>query len=67
VVTWYNGRFPEVIMPACPVCDAAVAVPTDAIVNELIDCGDCATELEILSLLPPLFREAPLEEEDWGE
>jgi len=54
-------------MPACPVCDAAVAVPVGALVHELVDCGDCATELEITSLEPPLLREAPLEEEDWGE
>lgn len=54
-------------MLACPVCDAAVAVPEDALVHELVDCGDCATELEIASLSPPLLREAPLEEEDWGE
>ena len=54
-------------MLACPVCDAAVAVPEDALIHELVDCSDCATELEIASLSPPLLREAPLEEEDWGE
>jgi len=54
-------------MSACPVCDAAVPVPADALVNELLDCSECATELEIASLQPPLLREAPLEEEDWGE
>jgi alpha-aminoadipate carrier protein LysW len=54
-------------MPACPVCDADVAVPQEALVHELLDCGECATELEIASLSPPSLREAPLEEEDWGE
>jgi alpha-aminoadipate carrier protein LysW len=54
-------------MPACPVCEADVPVPGDAIVHELVDCGDCATELEIASLSPPLLKEAPQEEEDWGE
>ncbi len=54
-------------MLACPVCDAHLALPTDALVHELLDCAECATELEIASLSPPLLREAPLEEEDWGE
>jgi alpha-aminoadipate carrier protein LysW len=54
-------------MPACPVCEADVPVPADAVVHELVDCGDCATELEIASLAPPSLREAPVEEEDWGE
>ena len=54
-------------MPACPVCDADVALAADALDHELIDCRECATELEIASLQPPLLREAPVEEEDWGE
>jgi alpha-aminoadipate carrier protein LysW len=49
------------------VCEAEVPVPANALVHELVDCDDCATELEIASLSPPLLREAPLEEEDWGE
>lgn len=54
-------------MPVCPVCDAVVVLPADALVNEVLDCMECATELEIASLQPPLLREAPLEAEDWGE
>lgn len=54
-------------MPACPVCDAVVLVPADALVHELLDCRECSTELEIASLEPPVLREAPLEAEDWGE
>lgn len=54
-------------MAACPVCEAEVSLPEGAIVNELVDCSDCATELEIESLSPLRLREAPMEEEDWGE
>lgn len=54
-------------MPACPVCDAEVALPPDAIVSELLSCVECGTELEVASLTPPALREAPAEEEDWGQ
>ena len=54
-------------MPVCPVCDAIVHFPEGVLAHELLDCRECATELEIASLVPPLLREAPLEEEDWGE
>lgn len=54
-------------MPSCPVCDAEVALPANAIVSELLSCADCGTELEIESLSPPALREAPAEEEDWGQ
>lgn len=52
---------------ACPVCEAQVPVSVEAMPHELIDCSECATELEIASLEPPVLREAPTEEEDWGE
>ena len=54
-------------MPACPVCDADVPLPAGAIVSELLSCAECGTELEVESLSPPALREAPAEEEDWGE
>ncbi|MGH9320341.1 MAG: lysine biosynthesis protein LysW [Vicinamibacteria bacterium] len=54
-------------MPACPVCDADVTLPRDAVENELLDCAECSTELEIEALQPAVLREAPLEAEDWGE
>ncbi len=62
-----RGTNEEVIMPVCPVCDAIVVLPEGVLAHELLDCRECATELEIQSLDPPLVREAPLEEEDWGE
>ena len=54
-------------MSNCPVCDADVELPDDAVVGELITCDDCGTELEILGLDPVEIGEAPAAEEDWGQ
>lgn len=51
----------------CPICEAAVTVPGDAMLNELLSCPDCGTDLEIISLNPLVLEEAPEVEEDWGE
>ncbi len=51
----------------CPVCGAAIPRQRDMIVGELLECTDCGSELEVLSLDPFLIGEAPQEEEDWGE
>ena len=51
----------------CPVCEADVTIPADAMENELLACPDCGTELEIISLNPLTLEEAPEVEEDWGE
>lgn len=51
----------------CPVCDAAVTIPADAMQNELIACSDCGSELEIIALEPLMLDLAPEVEEDWGE
>lgn len=51
----------------CPICEAEVAIPANAMLNELLSCPDCGTELEIVSLQPLLLEEAPQVEEDWGE
>lgn len=51
----------------CPVCGAQVELKEGTVVGELIECPDCGTELEVVSLDPPTVKEAPQEEEDWGE
>lgn len=51
----------------CPICSATVNVPSDAVSGELLSCVDCASELEVTGLDPVKLREAPQEEEDWGE
>jgi alpha-aminoadipate carrier protein LysW len=51
----------------CPVCGVEVEILEDTIQGELINCGDCGTELEVISINPAKVVEAPQEEEDWGE
>ena len=51
----------------CPVCGAELKLPANIVPGELIECGDCGTDLEIESVDPVLIAEAPAEEEDWGE
>ena len=51
----------------CPVCEAEVEFPEDAEEGEIVECAECGSELEIVSLDPPKVEEAPEEEEDWGE
>lgn len=54
-------------MAECPVCGAEVPVSHDVVEGELVSCPECATELEVTSTNPITLREAPQEEEDWGE
>lgn len=51
----------------CPVCEASIDVPADAIVGEILPCADCGAELEITGLQPLTLEEAPDVAEDWGE
>ncbi len=54
-------------MAECPICGVDMESNKDTIVGELIECGDCGTELEVKSIKPFTVAEAPQEEEDWGE
>jgi alpha-aminoadipate carrier protein LysW len=54
-------------MQACPACEADVQISGSARVNEIIDCADCRSELEIVALSPAMLALAPEIEEDWGE
>jgi len=51
----------------CPVCGAEIAGKSDTVKGELLACPECGTELEVANLEPFELREAPQEEEDWGE
>ena len=51
----------------CPNCEASQVLPSDVMLNELIACGDCGIELEVISLQPLALELAPPCEEDWGE
>ena len=54
-------------MTECPVCGAEITFAEGTVLGELLDCGDCGTELEVTGLDPAAVTEAPETEEDWGE
>lgn len=54
-------------MVECPVCGASLELNEDTVENELLECGECGTELEVTGVNPFTVAEAPKEEEDWGE
>ena len=43
----------------CPECGAAVKLPRDAEVGDVIDCPECETPLEVTDLNPPTLDIAP--------
>ncbi|HLA42026.1 MAG TPA: lysine biosynthesis protein LysW [Aggregatilineales bacterium] len=51
----------------CVECGASVEISDDAMEGEIIPCGDCGAELEVISLDPLEIDLAPTEMEDWGE
>jgi alpha-aminoadipate/glutamate carrier protein LysW len=57
----------EVASTHCPTCDGEVVLGPTAVVAELIKCRECGTDLEVVSVTPPVVAEAPTEEEDWGQ
>lgn len=54
-------------MVTCLECDDAVETASDLKVSEIIECGQCQSELEVLTLDPVSVALAPEVEEDWGE
>jgi len=54
-------------MTSCPECAAAVVVDDEPRVSEIIECGECRAELEVLTLEPLSLALAAEIEEDWGE
>ena len=57
----------SVLVAECIICACELSFDSTLEVNELIECIDCGTELEVVSLNPLQLIEAPTEEEDWGE
>ncbi|MEV0681808.1 lysine biosynthesis protein LysW [Actinosynnema sp. NPDC050436] len=51
----------------CPACDAGVVVDGATLPNEIVECGECRSELEVVTTEPVLLALAPEVEEDWGE
>ncbi|MEK6973373.1 MAG: lysine biosynthesis protein LysW [archaeon] len=54
-------------MAECPVCSSGIELGENTLKGELVTCTQCGTELEVASINPIALKEAPKEEEDWGE
>ena len=50
----------------CPECDGNLSLESPER-GEIVECGDCGAELEVLATEPIALELAPEAEEDWGE
>lgn len=50
----------------CPACGVTIEVQ-DVMLNEIIECDDCASEFEIIGLEPLALEALAEDEEDYGE
>ena len=51
----------------CVECGAGINLAADTMQGEILPCGDCGAELEVITLDPVSIDLAPMEMEDWGE
>ncbi len=53
----------------CPECFFEFDVEDNVMIGEIVECPDCAVQLEVLEKNNGgvVFETAQLEEEDWGE
>ncbi|GGL35321.1 lysine biosynthesis protein LysW [Halarchaeum sp. CBA1220] len=54
-------------MTECIQCGADLDLHADLEVGEIVDCGTCGAELEVVDDDPVELEEAPELAEDWGE
>lgn len=54
-------------MAECIECGADVTLHDNIEVGEIVDCGTCGAELEVIESEPLVLDTAPELEEDWGE
>jgi alpha-aminoadipate carrier protein LysW len=54
-------------MSECVECGAGMTLHDDVETGEIVDCGTCGAELEVLGTAPLALETAPELEEDWGE
>lgn len=55
------------VQAACPECASELTLGTGVELNQIVECGDCRAELEIVSVEPLVIALAPEIDEDWGE
>ncbi|MEM9065107.1 MAG: lysine biosynthesis protein LysW [Planctomycetota bacterium] len=51
----------------CPECDCSITFDQPPLTSEITTCAECGVELEVTSIAPLRFAQAPEVEEDWGE
>jgi alpha-aminoadipate carrier protein LysW len=54
-------------MTDCIECGAEVSLHDGLEIGEIVDCGTCGAELEVVGVGPVELDAAPELEEDWGE
>jgi alpha-aminoadipate/glutamate carrier protein LysW len=50
----------------CPECEAELTL-NNVLRGEIVQCGECGADLEVVSVEPLTLEPAPMEQEDWGE
>jgi len=55
------------MMPKCPECAYDLGFAETPRLSEIVECADCHSELEVITLNPTALALAPEVEEDWGE
>lgn len=56
-----------ITMQLCPGCDGPLTFPEAPELSEIVECGACGSEYEIVSVNPLMIALAPEPDEDWGE
>jgi alpha-aminoadipate/glutamate carrier protein LysW len=51
----------------CPECESKVELAEAPRLSEIVECAECGSVLEVVSIEPVLLALAPEVEEDWGE
>jgi alpha-aminoadipate/glutamate carrier protein LysW len=54
-------------MTICPECAHDMSLAQTPRLSEIVECADCHSELEVVTLDPLMLAVAPEVEEDWGE
>ncbi len=52
---------------SCTICGSVMDQNTDLVVHQVVSCGECLSEFEVLTITPLALQEIPADEEDWGQ
>ena len=63
----FQARIVGDTLGECPVCKAEVEIAANVFTGELVICGNCGTELELLEKDPVKLAADPSAVEDWAD